>query len=71
MAKRVNDAGIAVFDCVVCGVESIFPLCSDCQIDLGKPLPEIQSDWERHLATLVEEGGTTSEPARGVGPGDV
>jgi hypothetical protein len=68
---RVTDGGIVVYPCVVCGQDTVFNgMCSDCQIDAGRPLQDMAADWDSHIAAVVEQGEQEArEWRRTTGPG--
>jgi len=52
----MTDGGIVVYDCVVCGHETVFNgMCLDCQCDAGRPLEDMAADWDNHIAALVAD----------------
>jgi len=55
---RMTDGGIVVYDCVVCEAETVFNgMCLDCQVDAGRPLKDIATDWDNHIARIAGKEG--------------
>jgi len=54
----MTDGGIVVYDCVVCEAETVFNgMCLDCQVDAGRPLKDIATDWDNHIARIAGKEG--------------